>query len=331
MLSKLLAIAGNTFLETIRQPLYGIVLILTAFMMVMNVSLAAFTLYDDNLFLRDLGLSTLLISGMFLAAFSASGVLNREIENKTVLTLISKPISRPVLVAGKFLGLISALTTAFYISTLVMLFVIRHKVLQNTTDPWDMPVILFGGGAVVLAVVVAGLGNYAYSWQFNSSAVLLVVPLLTAGYGLVSVIDRDWKLQVPHVGDAQLLAAVVLVLLMVWVITAVALTSSCKFGQIPTLVICFLALAIGLCSDYVFGKPQFEGHSLWAQPSWTGMLAWIAYRMVPNLGIFWVADAITAGKHVTPQYVLSACGYAAAFIVAILAIGLGIFQKREIG
>ncbi|MFQ5495005.1 MAG: ABC transporter permease, partial [Phycisphaerae bacterium] len=91
MLQRMLTVAWATFIETIRQPIYGVILLATAILMVLNVSLAAFTLGDDNKLLLDIGLSTLLLSGLFLSAFSAAGVLGREIENKTVLTVISKP------------------------------------------------------------------------------------------------------------------------------------------------------------------------------------------------------------------------------------------------
>ncbi len=330
MIPKIIAIAGNTYLETIRQPVYGIVVGLTYAMMMLNMALAAFTLSNDNLFLRDLGLSTLLVSGLFLAAFSAAGVLNREIENKTVLTLISKPISRPALIVGKFIGLISALTTAFYLSTLAFLLVVRHGVLQNTTDPWNMPVIIFGGGAVLLSLVIAGIGNYWNGWQFSSTLIFLNLGLLTVGALIAGFVDVDWEVH-PIVIEAQLLGSITLVLLMVWIITAIALAASCRIGQIPTLMVCLVVLAVGLTSDYVFGRHQFEDLGLWNQPSVVSMAAWVLYRIIPNLGVFWVADAVTAGKDLSLAYVTSAGVYAGMFICAFLAIGVGIFQKREVG
>ena len=96
MFTRFLGIAGNSLTETIRQPIYGILLLVTAFLLVLNLSLAGYTFDDDNKLLKDLSLSTLLLCGLFLAAFSAAGVLSREIENKTVLTVVSKPVGRPV-------------------------------------------------------------------------------------------------------------------------------------------------------------------------------------------------------------------------------------------
>src|SRR5690606_29714011 len=115
MFNKLWAVTVNSFTETIRQPIYGILVLVTVGLLVFNVGIAGYTLEDDNKLLKDLGLSTLLLSGLFISAFSASGILSQEIENKTVLTVVSKPISRPVFLLGKFAGLAGALAVAFYL------------------------------------------------------------------------------------------------------------------------------------------------------------------------------------------------------------------------
>jgi len=331
MITKILAIAGNTFLETIRQPIYGIMLILTTIMMILNVSLAAYTLENDDLFLRDLGLSTLLVSSLFLAAFSAAGVLNREIENKTVMTVISKPVNRTTLILGKFVGLVTALAVAFYIFTIVLLMVMRHEVLQNTTDPWDFPVIIFGFGAVFLTFLIGGYCNFMYGWQFSSTAVSLITPLLSFAYFLVMIIDKEWSFQFPLLGSFQLLAAIFLVMLVVCIFAAIALAASCRLGQVATLTVCMVILMIGLSSDYFLGRHPVEGMGFFGQPSMATKFCWVAYRVVPNFSIFWISDALTSGKLVNFSYLAYALGYAVLYVIAFLMTGIAIFQKREVG
>ena len=53
MFQRFIALARNAFLETIRQPIFGVILFVTALLMVFNVSLAAFTLDDDDDFAND--------------------------------------------------------------------------------------------------------------------------------------------------------------------------------------------------------------------------------------------------------------------------------------
>ncbi len=331
MFSKIIAIAGNTYLETIRQPIYFIILMLTCLMMVLNVSLAAYTLENDNLFLQGIGLSTLLLSGLFLAAFGAAGVLNREIEDKTVLTILSKPVSRTTLILGKFAGLITALTTAFYIGTLAFLLAVRHKVMMNTTDPWDYPVLVFGFGALLSALFIAIVGNYWSGWVFTSSFVGCFVPLLTLGYIGVSMLTKKWEFQFPILGDANLLTATFLVLLLLGIVSAIALAVSCRVGQAATLTICILVLMLGLTSDYFFGQHHLVDQGLFAQPTWTSKISWLLYRIIPNLSIFWTTDALDTGKTISGAYLLRAIGYATLYVAAFLSIGVGIFQKREVG
>ena len=69
MFTKLLGIGSNTFRETIRQPVYGLLLAFTMGLLIFNPMLAGYTLDDDNKFMQEAGLSTLLVSGLLFAAF----------------------------------------------------------------------------------------------------------------------------------------------------------------------------------------------------------------------------------------------------------------------
>lgn len=325
MFQRFYAIALNTFVETIRQPLYGVILLATGILLVLNVSLAAFTLDDDNRLLLDLGLSTLLLSGLFLSAFSASGVLSREIENKTVLTVISKPVSRPLFVLSKYVGLAGALLVAFYLSFLVFVLTVRHGVLQRASDPWDAPVLAFGIGSLLIALMAGGFCNYFYGKDFPTTVMAVLTPLLSASVLLVGKFDEHWEV-IPFASNyvgGQVIIAAYLVLLIVLVTAAVALAASTRFGQLMTLVICTGVLGLGVISDYAFG--QYEQSSLAAA---------FAYRAVPNVGPFWVIDGLNAGTEkttVTFTYVAYVTGYALLLTTGILSIAVVAFQKREVG
>ncbi len=323
MFQRLYTVALNTFVETIRQPIFGVILLVTAFMLVLNVSLAAFTLGDDNKLLLSLGLSTLLLSGLFLSAFSAAGVVSREIENKTALLVISKPISRSAFIVGKFMGLAAAMMLAYYLAFLVFVLAQRHGVLQQSSEPWDWPVLVFGIGSVVLSVLIAGYCNYFYGRHFQTTAITLVGPLLTVGLLLVGIFDEHWDL-IPFGSNfvgGQVVIAAFLVFLAVLVTTAVAVAASTRFGQTVTLMICLVVVGIGVSSDYMFG--QYADTSTWAE---------VAYRIVPNFGLFWVVDGLMAGQLETSvpfSYVGYVLGYALLITVAIVSVAVVLFQRRE--
>lgn len=322
MIAKLYAISANTFLETVRQPIYGVVLVATLVLMVLNVGLAGFTLDDDNKLLAEMGLSTLLLSGLFLAAFGATSVLTREIDNKTVLTVISKPVNRVLFLTGKYLGLVAALTLAFYIGLLAFMFSMQHEVLQTSADPWHYPVLVFGMGGAIVSCAIAGFWNFLTGRTFVTCALAIGTPLLTVGVLLCGIFGREWQLQPLSKGlpDADLWLAAGLVFGAVVMLSAVALAASTRLGQVMTLLICLGVLMIGLISDYLLG--DLAARSTWAE---------LLYRHIPNFSLFWIIDAVNNGNPIPPAYVGYTVLYAILMSIAAVLIAAALFQRREVG
>jgi len=328
MFEQLLTIGRNTFLESIRQPIFVVLLFVTSLALSFNPMLSAYTLDNDNKLMVDMGLSTLFLSGLLLAAFTATGVLNREVQNKTVLTVVSKPVSRPTFVIGKFVGVAAAITVAFWILGIIFLLTVRHKVLQTAADHFDMPVITFGGLAVLGAVAVATAGNYFYHWVFTSTLVGVVSILLGIAILLVLVIGPEWQFQSPAyefgqegaMPNGQLLVGMILILQGLLFVTAIAIAASTRLGQVMTLMVCFGVFILGLISDYMLGR--------FAE---TSLISDIFYRIIPNVQLFYPADAITQGRPIPGMYVAWVTGYTALFIAAVLSLAVALFQTREVG
>ncbi|HVP13715.1 MAG TPA: ABC transporter permease [Phycisphaerae bacterium] len=194
-MNQLIAITKNTFLQTVRQPVYGIIVLVTLGGLAMSPSITGWTLDDDNKMLRDIGLSTLLIQGLFLACFAASTVLDTEIEDKTVLTVAAKPVSRWQFILGKYLGILGALVAAHYVAGIAFFMTMRHGVLQTARDTSDPTVLILGPGVMLIVLVVAGVMNYLYERRFLPTVFALALPLLTLSTVILLVVDRDWKLR----------------------------------------------------------------------------------------------------------------------------------------
>lgn len=99
-------IARATTKEAIRQPLFLLLLFLALLLIVVNSFLPFFSLGEDFKMLKDCGLATVLISGLLLAVWTSSTSIASEIEGKTAMTLLSKPITRRQFVVGKYLGIL---------------------------------------------------------------------------------------------------------------------------------------------------------------------------------------------------------------------------------
>ena len=192
-MNKLFTIAKNTFIETLRQPVYLIIVVAALFLLFMSPSLTMYTMSDDNKLLRELGLSTLFLTSLFIAIFSASGAVAEEIENKTITTVLSKPVERPIFIIAKFFGVAAAVALAHYICTIALLMAIRHGVLVAVWETHDWTVLSTAGAAVALTFLLSAFFNYAYDWKFSSTAVVLAALFATIGIIFLAFIDRNWK------------------------------------------------------------------------------------------------------------------------------------------
>ncbi|MFM1832681.1 MAG: hypothetical protein RLZZ461_997, partial [Planctomycetota bacterium] len=235
-LEQLLAIARNTFFESIRQPVLLVVLVVAGILVVLSNPFAAYTLEDDQRMYVDIGLSTIFIGGAVLAAFVATNVLTREIDNRTVLTVVSKPVPRPIFVLGKYLGVAASQIAVLVFLAIIFMLVEIHGVQQTATSPWHLPVILLGFGAVFLGAAAGVWCNFFYGWVFSSTFVVFTTPLLTLAYGLCLILGPDFTPQSPKIAfEGQLWLAVLAIVLGELVLTAIALAASTRLGQVLTL------------------------------------------------------------------------------------------------
>ena len=404
-MAKLWAIIRNTFTQTVRQPIFGLLILLTFAVLALDLPLAGWTMGSsyhetDQKMLIELGLSTLLISGLFISAFSASGVLAREIEDKTALTVIAKPVSRWLFVLGKFAGVAAAVVVAYYLCSLAFLLTVRHRVMPAASDPYDWPVIVLGLTALVLTFVTATAGNFLFGWTFASSAVLSGVVCFTVAAAVVAFMGKGWqpvppgydkpphptegmvKVQLepgwsmdgfveamkarkyrvdkadydsgvitlripadltlesslarlkatpgveeagrvtdPPVIGGQLLLAMSLLLMGVMIFVATAIAASTRLGQVMTLVVCLIVYVVGASHSALFGR--------WADDV---LLARLLGRIAPRLAYFVERpiDAITMDWTLPGSFVAMAAGYAAAYVAALLLIGMALFQRRTL-
>lgn len=303
MFRQALTIAGNAFLESIRQPIYFVIVMLSGVLQLFNTWGTAFSMgrsstaevSGDNKLLLDVGLATVFVSAALLAAFTATAVLSREIEDKTVLTVVSKPIGRPIVVIGKYLGVSLALLLATVTMLTFLLMGVRHGVMSTAADQIDMPVVVFTASAITLSLGIALWGNFFYGWVFPQTAMLVMMPAMVLAYVLVLFVSKDWAIQplyhfqytydgrdyktldelIHRKGflspDAiaaaknlvfndfkpQITLVCLILLSAVLVLSAIALAASTRLGQVMTITVCSGVFLLGLLSNYLIGRHAF--------------------------------------------------------------------------
>lgn len=101
-------IARATTKEALRQPVFFLMTGLAILVMVANYYVPFFSLGEDTKMYIDCGLAMTLICALVLAVWTSSVSVAEEIEGKTAMTLLSKPINRRQFVFGKYVGILQS-------------------------------------------------------------------------------------------------------------------------------------------------------------------------------------------------------------------------------
>lgn len=107
------AIAYNTFRETVRDKiLYAILLFALGFALVSAI-ISQWSMGQESKILQDFALTIITVFGLLIAVFMSINIVFKEMEKRTIYTILAKPISRGQFIAGKYLGLILTLVVNF--------------------------------------------------------------------------------------------------------------------------------------------------------------------------------------------------------------------------
>lgn len=316
MLETLFYISRNTFKECLREPIFLILLLCSSLFICLLPAMALFVFREQVKMVIDGAMATTLIFGWIAAVLSTSHAINREITQGTALLILSKPVPRPIFILGKILGILALLTIFCIICSLATLVTIRVAKDQFRLD-WNLFFIFTGG--LALALLVGGIRNFVTKKSFSETAVL--------SYLLFSIIASVIIYFLPGEGGAQkgfmgeMIPVLFLIYLAVLAMGTLSTALSTYLPLVSNLAVCFMVFTFGLMSDYLFGIPAGEGN----------IFAQIMYPLVPNWQYFWMADVITAGKHVHSSYVGMMFIYFLCLITIFSSCAILLFQNREIG
>jgi ABC-type transport system involved in multi-copper enzyme maturation permease subunit len=135
-------IAVNVFRESVRDRVPYSIVVFAILLIASSYLMGQLTAGQDVKIIKDLGLAALAIFGLFIAVFIGIGLVSKEVEKRSIYALLSKPISRPQLVAGKYAGLVLTLAVNVGIMTLALYFVLAYMSYLATPDSraaWEAP------------------------------------------------------------------------------------------------------------------------------------------------------------------------------------------------
>jgi ABC-type transport system involved in multi-copper enzyme maturation permease subunit len=131
---KVAAIALTTARESMSQPLFYLALGLGVCGLIAFVFIPYNTFGEDIKMLKDSGLIWIMIWGIIVAVWSASVSISEEVEGRTALTVLSKPVKRRQFILGKFLGVLGPVVVLFVVLGLLFLLTVSYKVVYDARE-----------------------------------------------------------------------------------------------------------------------------------------------------------------------------------------------------
>lgn len=122
-MSRIVAVAANTYRETIRERVLYNLVFFAILMTLSGLLLGQISIRQDEKIIKDLGLASMEIFGTLIAVFIGVGLVSKEIERRSLYPLLAKPLARGEFLIGKFAGLcftllvnVSVMTAGLYLT-----------------------------------------------------------------------------------------------------------------------------------------------------------------------------------------------------------------------
>lgn len=181
-LHRILTVATNVFWEVIRDRILYLVVFFALLMGVAVRLIPELAATTEKRIILDVGLAAISIFGLIVTVFVSTGLVNKEIEKRTVYLLVAKPISRAELIVGKHVGLSAVLGVLVAAMTAIYL-----AILSLSRIPYPLTSILIAALFVWFELcLLVGVG--ILFGVFSSS---LLATLLTFGVYLMGHSTRD--------------------------------------------------------------------------------------------------------------------------------------------
>ena len=169
--ARIAAIGRNTFTELVRQKVFYFLLLFGLIVIGNSAFLAKFSFQEEFQMLKDVALGAISVFLSLLAILATANLLPRDLEDRTIFTILSKPVPRHEYLLGKLLGVVILLT----LSTLVMgaLFLMVLILREQTALAETMNG--FQGSPQDLTTALAEIRKAAFTWDLPPAIALLLV------------------------------------------------------------------------------------------------------------------------------------------------------------
>ncbi|MEI8284055.1 MAG: ABC transporter permease subunit [bacterium] len=192
LLGVTLAIARNTFTELVRQKVFYFLLIFALLVIGNSAFMAKFSFQEQFQMLKDISLGAMSVFGSIIAILATANFLPKDMEDRTIYTILAKPVPRFSYLLGKLCGIFSLLAVSILLMSalfLAVLWIREGTVLAETRAQ------LQGGSAEEIAAAVKEVTTATFNINlipgivviFFKSALLAALTLFLSTFATSSI------------------------------------------------------------------------------------------------------------------------------------------------
>lgn len=196
-MSRVGLVAWHVFKESVRDRVLFAIAAFAVVLVAASVLIGQITAGQDVRIIKNLGLATIELSGVLMAVFIGVGLVAREIERRSIYSLLAKPLHRWEFVVGKYLGLTGTLivnVALMSVALFVVLWWFQATAPEATVRSWPVPAVdpaLLKALVLIAAELMLLTAVALLVSTFSSSGVMSTV--LTLGVWVVGLLSEDLR------------------------------------------------------------------------------------------------------------------------------------------
>jgi len=189
-------VAVNVFRESVRDRVPYNLVLFAVLLISSSYLIGQLTAGQDVKIIKDLGLAATAVFGLFISIFIGIGLVSKEVERRSIYSLLSKPVSRAQFIAGKYAGLVLTLFVNVSVMTIALYAVLAYMV---WTEPptiragWDAPGIDPALLKAIFLIFIELMLVTAIAIFFSTFSSPILSAALTFGFVIAGHFNADLK------------------------------------------------------------------------------------------------------------------------------------------
>ena len=189
-------IAVNVFRESVRDKVLYNLVFFAVLLIAASILLGQLTAGQEVKIIKDLGLSSISLFGLFIAVFIGIGLVSKEVERRSICSVLAKPMRRSQLIVGKYAGLVLTLLVNVSVMTVALYAVLGYMDVTEAEEfkrGWEAPALDPAMLKAVLLIMVELMIVTAVAVLFSTFSSPILSAALTAGLYVVGHLNADLR------------------------------------------------------------------------------------------------------------------------------------------